>query len=321
MEVKAFDALVSNALNLATVNSVGDFILFLGKCIVTAVTGFVGLLLMKQNPHLHFYATPTLFICIFAFFIAHSVISLYEIVIDTMFLCKCEGKRLYGDDWEQAANKRRALQTAELTPMNNSFIRCGQRSLSELRTNHLNLQIYGPLNGCALLVLLLSLHLSGLIRADLTGSTSSLMAAVLVRVHVSIAQVKIEHLLALEPLVGRSDSSSELDYHRRQPCQVTTPRSRVKGGLSLHCWGIFADSLEQQDDDTLAPICRHLVLSSLSVDTTGSAPQLLWPFMGPLSMLFLCSIQQVMEMVLQDLFLGRTPITTFEYLYMCIGSA
>nr|CAD7461886.1 unnamed protein product [Timema tahoe] len=74
----AFDALVSNALNLATVNSVGDFILFLGKCIVTAITGFVGLLLMKQNPHLHFYATPTLFICIFAFFIAHSVISLYE---------------------------------------------------------------------------------------------------------------------------------------------------------------------------------------------------------------------------------------------------
>nr|CAD7418774.1 unnamed protein product [Timema poppensis] len=73
---------------------------------------------MKQNPHLHFYATPTLFICIFAFFIAHSVISLYEIVIDTMFLCKCEGKRLYGDDWEQAADKRRALQTAELTPMN-----------------------------------------------------------------------------------------------------------------------------------------------------------------------------------------------------------
>nr|CAD7599833.1 unnamed protein product [Timema genevievae] len=38
-----------------------------------------------------------------------------RIVIDTMFLCKCEGKRLYGDDWEQAANKR---QTAEMTPMN-----------------------------------------------------------------------------------------------------------------------------------------------------------------------------------------------------------
>jgi solute carrier family 44 protein 1 (choline transporter-like protein) len=76
---QAFNTLVSNALDLAVLNSVGDFILFLGKCFVTAATGCVGLVIMKHNPHLHFYAVPTLVVCIFAYFIAHSVLSLYEV--------------------------------------------------------------------------------------------------------------------------------------------------------------------------------------------------------------------------------------------------
>jgi solute carrier family 44 protein 1 (choline transporter-like protein) len=56
--------LVSNALDLAVLNNVGDFIFFLGKCFVTATTGSVGLVVMKQNPHLNFYAVPTLIVCI-----------------------------------------------------------------------------------------------------------------------------------------------------------------------------------------------------------------------------------------------------------------
>ena len=77
--LQAFNTLVSNALDLATLNSVGDFILFLGKCSVTAATGCIGLIIMKQNSHLHFYAVPTIVVCIFAYFIAHSVLSLYEV--------------------------------------------------------------------------------------------------------------------------------------------------------------------------------------------------------------------------------------------------
>lgn len=76
---QAFNTLVSNALDLAVLNSVGDFILFLGKCLVTAATGSIGLVIMKQNSHLHFYAIPTLVVCIFSYFIAHSVLSLYEV--------------------------------------------------------------------------------------------------------------------------------------------------------------------------------------------------------------------------------------------------
>lgn len=86
----AFVTLVSNALRVATINSVGDFILFLGKLTVTALTAILGILLMKHNEDLHFSAVPVFAGCVFAFFVAHCILSVYEMVIDTLFLCFCE---------------------------------------------------------------------------------------------------------------------------------------------------------------------------------------------------------------------------------------
>ncbi|CAH1156212.1 unnamed protein product [Phaedon cochleariae] len=86
----AFEVLTSHALQVATINSLGDFILFLGKCFVTAVTGCVGLAIFRRNEDLKFYAAPTLLICIFAFFVAHCILSLYEMVLDTVYLCMCQ---------------------------------------------------------------------------------------------------------------------------------------------------------------------------------------------------------------------------------------
>ncbi|XP_076162811.1 choline transporter-like protein 1 isoform X2 [Ptiloglossa arizonensis] len=123
----AFITLVSNALQIEVINGVGDFILFLGKCFVTAATGSIGLLFMKQDPRLHFYAAPIFVICVFAFFIAHCIISLYETVIDTLFLCICEDKNLNGENgtWRQSAlaqigsnSNANGQQSHELTPMN-----------------------------------------------------------------------------------------------------------------------------------------------------------------------------------------------------------
>lgn len=105
----AFNTLVNNALQVATINSIGDFILFLGKCIVTTVTGIIGLLMLKRNPELHFFAVPTLLICIFSFFISHCILSLYEMVVDTLFLCVCEDRNLNGAD-----GKWRTSRLAEL---------------------------------------------------------------------------------------------------------------------------------------------------------------------------------------------------------------
>ncbi|KAG8277107.1 hypothetical protein J6590_050017 [Homalodisca vitripennis] len=102
---QAWHVLVNNALRLATLNSVGDFILFLGKLIVMTVTGCVGLFLFKRDPELHLYAAPTLVVCLFAYFVAHCIISLYEVVIDTLFLCVCEDQNIHGDEgkWRQSA--------------------------------------------------------------------------------------------------------------------------------------------------------------------------------------------------------------------------
>lgn len=123
----AFATIVSNALQIAVINSVGDFILFLGKCFVTAATGSIGLLILKKNTGLYFYAAPVFVTCIFAFFIAHCVISLYETVIDTLFLCVCEDKNLNGENgkWRESglaqlgqSTNTNGQQSHELAPMN-----------------------------------------------------------------------------------------------------------------------------------------------------------------------------------------------------------
>ncbi|XP_014482169.1 PREDICTED: CTL-like protein 1 [Dinoponera quadriceps] len=122
----AFTTLVNNALQIAVINGFGDFILFLGKCFVTAATGSIGLIFMKQDPRLHFYAAPIFVTCVFSFFIAHCIISLYETVIDTLFLCICEDKNLNGENgkWRQSAliqvgsSSNNANGQHELAPIN-----------------------------------------------------------------------------------------------------------------------------------------------------------------------------------------------------------
>ncbi|KYN03777.1 PREDICTED: CTL-like protein 1 [Cyphomyrmex costatus] len=124
----AYATLVSNALQIAVINGFGDFILFLGKCFVTAATGSIALLFMREDPELHFYAIPIFVICVFSFFIAHCIISLYETVIDTLFLCVCEDKNLNGENgkWRQSAlaqigassSNANGQQSHEMTPIN-----------------------------------------------------------------------------------------------------------------------------------------------------------------------------------------------------------
>ncbi|KAH3695270.1 choline transporter-like protein 1 isoform X1 [Dreissena polymorpha] len=86
---KSFTTLVSNALRVAAINSVGDFVLFLGKIGVMAATAAVGLLWFKSRSDLHYYAIPVLLVCVFSYLIASSCLSTYEMVIDAMLLCFC----------------------------------------------------------------------------------------------------------------------------------------------------------------------------------------------------------------------------------------
>ncbi|XP_017469747.1 PREDICTED: CTL-like protein 1 [Rhagoletis zephyria] len=92
----AWNAMATNALQVATINSVGDFILFLGKVFVAAVSGLIGIFMLKDRPGLNFYMAPVIIIIIFSFFIAHIVLTLFEMVVDTLFLCVCEDKTING---------------------------------------------------------------------------------------------------------------------------------------------------------------------------------------------------------------------------------
>lgn len=77
--LQAFSALVQNALQVAVINSTGDFVLFLAKCITAALTGVIALIIFQTNETLYFYAIPVLLTVVFSYFVAHSVISVFEV--------------------------------------------------------------------------------------------------------------------------------------------------------------------------------------------------------------------------------------------------
>ncbi|XP_031349133.1 choline transporter-like protein 1 isoform X1 [Photinus pyralis] len=87
---RAFEVLASNALRVATINSVGDFVLFLGKVLIVVSVVLIGIeLIQKKEGILHAWVPLTLS-GLFAYFISHCFLSVYEMAIDTIFICFCE---------------------------------------------------------------------------------------------------------------------------------------------------------------------------------------------------------------------------------------
>jgi solute carrier family 44 (choline transporter-like protein), member 1 len=76
----------SNALQVATINGIGDFILFLGKLAVASVCGLISIILLRDQPDVNFYVGPVVIVAVFSFFIAHVVLSLYEVSIFKIIL-------------------------------------------------------------------------------------------------------------------------------------------------------------------------------------------------------------------------------------------
>ncbi|XP_071800212.1 choline transporter-like protein 1 isoform X2 [Asterias amurensis] len=91
---KAFIILLSNALRVAAINCVGDFVLFLGKLAVVALTAVCGLAIMGTNESIIFYAVSLFIGAIFAYFTASCFLSVYEMAVDTLLLCFCEDVRI-----------------------------------------------------------------------------------------------------------------------------------------------------------------------------------------------------------------------------------
>jgi len=135
--MKAFQMLTSNALRVAAINSVGSFVLFLGKIAVVIGTFFISLKIMEAktgdgNPGnyvAHPWA-PILVSTCFSYLTAHCFISVYGMAIDTIFLCFCEDStRNDGINkpyfmskglMEFVENSKKALEAAERRKMKES---------------------------------------------------------------------------------------------------------------------------------------------------------------------------------------------------------
>ncbi|XP_006007447.1 choline transporter-like protein 1 isoform X1 [Latimeria chalumnae] len=83
----AFIILVENALRVAAINTVGDFMLFLGKVLVVCCTGFAGVMLLNTQRDYVVWVLPLIIVCLFAFLVAHCFLSIFEMVVDVLFLC------------------------------------------------------------------------------------------------------------------------------------------------------------------------------------------------------------------------------------------
>ncbi|KPP76984.1 choline transporter-like protein 1-like [Scleropages formosus] len=83
----AFVILVENALRVAAINAVGDFVLFLGKVLIVSCTAFAGVLALNYQRDYTVWLLPLIIVCLFAFLVAHCFLSIYEIVVDVLFLC------------------------------------------------------------------------------------------------------------------------------------------------------------------------------------------------------------------------------------------
>ncbi|XP_021924894.1 choline transporter-like protein 1 isoform X2 [Zootermopsis nevadensis] len=87
---EAFRHLASNALRVAAINSVGDFVLFLGKALVVVATILIGITMFDDKTGIRHVWVPLTLAGIFAYLVAHCFITVYEMAIDTIFLCFCE---------------------------------------------------------------------------------------------------------------------------------------------------------------------------------------------------------------------------------------
>lgn len=87
---RAYHVLVNNALRVAAINSVGDFVLFLGKALVVASSILIGFKLLQDNLEINYIGVPLTIIGVFAYFVAHAFMTAFEMIIDTIFICFCE---------------------------------------------------------------------------------------------------------------------------------------------------------------------------------------------------------------------------------------
>ncbi|CAG0917812.1 unnamed protein product [Notodromas monacha] len=96
----AFFLLMRNLARVVVLDKVTDFLLFIGKMVVVGAVGLAAFAVFSRKvpidflatnvPETNYYAVPVIFVTIGTYFVASSFFSVYEMAIDTMFLCFLE---------------------------------------------------------------------------------------------------------------------------------------------------------------------------------------------------------------------------------------
>ncbi|XP_048352178.1 choline transporter-like protein 3 isoform X1 [Sphaerodactylus townsendi] len=79
--------LAKGSSNTMAINCFGDFIIFLGKIFVVCFTVFGGLMAFNYHRELRVWVIPLLLVALFAYLVAHSFLSIFETIIEALFLC------------------------------------------------------------------------------------------------------------------------------------------------------------------------------------------------------------------------------------------
>lgn len=97
--------------------------LFLGKVLIVCSTGLAGIMLLNYQQDYTVWVLPLIIVCLFAFLVAHCFLSIYEMVVDVLFLCFAidtkyndgsPGREFYMDKvlMEFVENSRKAMKEA-----------------------------------------------------------------------------------------------------------------------------------------------------------------------------------------------------------------
>ncbi|XP_076860510.1 choline transporter-like protein 5-B isoform X2 [Brachyhypopomus gauderio] len=94
----AFFLLMRNVVRVTVLDKVTDFLLFLGKLLISGSVGVLAFFfftrkipfIQEEVPKLHYYWVPLLTVIVGSYLVAHGFFSVYAMCVDTLFLCLCE---------------------------------------------------------------------------------------------------------------------------------------------------------------------------------------------------------------------------------------
>uniref|UniRef100_A0A674D3G1 Choline transporter-like protein n=1 Tax=Salmo trutta TaxID=8032 RepID=A0A674D3G1_SALTR len=94
----AFFLLMRNVVRVAVLDKVTDFLLFLGKVLISGSVGVLAFffftrkipVIQEEVPSLNYYWVPLLTVILGSYLIAHGFFNVYAMCVDTLFLCFCE---------------------------------------------------------------------------------------------------------------------------------------------------------------------------------------------------------------------------------------